>query len=320
MATERYEASPQKIQALSQKAAQVKAFFGSLPAAPATLSEAGVLPASGPGDGEAPPPWAAPLLSAVDQIRTSMVTRDTLQQLHQLHSEEIAAFVHKSLSEAMHETLTEIAEVRDDLSKLQGAAEDATSRVALCESKQSSGPVDPRFTKTGHRNDPAHRQILFKEFPSKVPEAKRIEHMEAFMKTHFQEFPYRFAENIVQEGPPGKSKVTTSGFVEFGSQHRARQVMDKIKASPGAYKLSAGGKEVTIKKGTSALDRRRNYGLYAAKDLVAELVKAEPSLKGATVEVKDRSVLVNGQVAYSQKERFDPIGGFMRNFSHLELP
>ena len=81
-------------------------------------------------------------------------------------------------------------------------------------------------------------------------------------------------------------------------------------------KLDAGGKDVRIKRAITDLDRRRNWALNKAD----ELVKADPRAARKKVEIKDRSVLVDGAVAYAQKERHDPSGQFDGEFANLKLP
>ena len=108
--------------------------------------------------------------------------------------------------------------------------------------------------------------------------------------------------------------MTLNGFVELGSSHVARAVAEKIKTS--GLKLQAGGQDIRIKRAITDLDRRRNYALHAA----LELVTADNKSNGKTIETKDRTVLVNNVVAYSQKQRYEPSGAFEGDFQHLQLP
>ena len=76
-------------------------------------------------------------------------------------------------------------------------------------------------------------------------------------------------------------------------------------------------KDVVITRGISALDKRRNYALHKA----TELIRADPAAGSWSVEKtkKDRTVTVGGTVVYSQKNRYDPDGEFVSTFRHLHI-
>ena len=135
-----------------------------------------------------------------------------------------------------------------------------------------------------------------------------------FMSNHFPHIPVRFVDNVATDGPPGKSKVTTNTFVEVGSSHSVSLILHKVKQDSQKLDEHNG---VIITRGISDLDRRRNWGLHKA----GELIRADPGASGANIETnkKERVVRVDGQVGYSQYERYDPDGLFEGTFRHLGL-
>ena len=77
---------------------------------------------------------------------------------------------------------------------------------------------------------------------------------------------------------------------------------------------------VIITRGISDLDRRRNWALHKA----GELIRADLAVAAAGGDIeankKERTISVNGQVVYSQKDRYDPDGIFEGAFRHVKLP
>ena len=211
--------------------------------------------------------------------------------------------------------MTEVADVREDVAAIQGSIDDLACRVARSEIVSGSSPVDPRFTKAGHRCDIAHKRISFIGFPASATEAGRIKSMETFMSQNFPHIPVRFIDNAASEGPPGKSKITQNGFVEVGSSHYVTVVMNKVKQDNLKLDNLPG---VVITRGISDLDRRRNWALHKA----GELIRADPAAASGNIETnkKERTISANGVTAYSQKERYDPDGTFEGVFRHLRLP
>ena len=185
-------------------------------------------------------------------------------------------------------------------------------RLTVLEQPRNS---DPRFTKAGHRSDAAHKRVSFIGFPANTPEFERIKSMQAFMTKHFKHVPIRFADNIASDGPPGKSKVTLNGFVEVGSSHAVSIIMEKVKKDNLKLDNLAG---VIITRGISDLDRRRNWALHKA----GELVRADNAGAGGNIATnkKDRNVMVDDQIVYSQKDRYDLDCIFECSFKHVLLP
>ncbi len=254
-------------------------------------------------------------------------SRRLSQRVSALHS-SVPDQVKVAVAEAVDPLKDELSNVKVKVELAEANVSDMNLRISeqstsieqirdeLQEMKMSGGSSrDPRYTKAGHRRDVAHKRVAFIGFPASSKEVTRIEKMEEFMAKHFKDIRVRFTDDSVTEGPAGKSSVTTNGFVEVGSSHMVTKIITKVKEDK--LKLE-GFPDVVIKRGISELDRRRNWALKKA----AELIRADPAASKGKIETKDkdRAVSVNGTVAYSQKQRYDPDGQFEGKFQHLKLP
>ena len=108
----------------------------------------------------------------------------------------------------------------------------------------------------------------------------------------------------------------TASFAQFATPKIAKSVLDKVKERKLVLE---GFPDVEIKPALTSIDVSRNIFLYKAE----ELIKGDPNSTGQKVEMKkakDRGLYVNGVVAFSQRERYDPRGTFEGEFAHLKFP
>ena len=154
--------------------------------------------------------------------------------------------------------------------------------------------------------DPATVRVRFVGFKDNSSDVARIQALEGFMQKHFKDVRFVHMDHFSK----------TASFVQFATPKIAKYVLDKVKEK----KLTLDGHaDVSIKQALSAIDVSRNWCFYKAE----ELIKADAKANGKTVEKKmgkEREILAGGEVAFAQRERFDPRGAFEGEFIHLKLP
>lgn len=107
--------------------------------------------------------------------------------------------------------------------------------------------------------------------------------------------------------------MTKHAIAEFGSAQAARRI------TSGKKSLDGNCKDVKVKPALTPTDSSRIWALRTAEELISN----DPKLQGRKVEVKKtdgRGILVDGAVAFSQKDRRDPRGICENEFKHLQLP
>jgi hypothetical protein len=139
-----------------------------------------------------------------------------------------------------------------------------------------------------------------------VSDDAKLQAIEQFMKNHFADIRVVHSDHFNKK----------ASFIQLATPRIAKVVLDRVKEQ----KLKLGGfTDVKISQALPVVDVSRNWSLYKAE----ELVKADPSTSGKSVEVKtgnDRGVYVAGAAAFLQAARHDPRGNFVGDYVHLKLP
>ncbi len=160
-------------------------------------------------------------------------------------------------------------------------------------------------------HDPAYCQVAFKKFPPATSIDAKIKAMQQFMKEKFPELRFMHADIFYDKD----GKPTQSGYVQFSTPKLARRVLDKVKAEK--LSLTNFG-DAEIVPATTAIDRNRNWALFAAE----QLVKDDPKSRGKSVTVnkaKDRGVYVNKVQVFTQQPRYARDGQFVGEYKDLKL-
>jgi len=154
--------------------------------------------------------------------------------------------------------------------------------------------------------DPAFIRVRFTGFANSVSDDAKLQAIEQFMKNHFADIRVVHSDHFNKK----------ASFIQLATPRIAKIVLDRVKEQ----KLKLGGfTDVKISQALPVVDVSRNWSLYKAE----ELVKADPSTSGKSVEVKtgnDRGVYVAGTAAFLQAARHDPRGNFVGDYVHLKLP
>ena len=171
-----------------------------------------------------------------------------------------------------------------------------------------AGGASSDVTGNPNPNDPGLRQIAFKEFPKKSTIDERITAMKDFMRVNFPEIQHGIVDCFVNK----EGEYTRNGFIEVSD----RRIVRRVTTSAKDQKLQCRFAEVKIKPGTTAIDRNRNWALYAAEDEIKKVAgKRAVTLKRA----EGRGVYVDGSRVFSQEPRFARDGVFHGEFQHLKL-
>ena len=114
----------------------------------------------------------------------------------------------------------------------------------------------------------------------------------------------------IYSGPKNDRKPTKHCFVQFASEERAREFVEKA----ARVELKVGSSVVKIKHRVSKLNGARNYSLRKAKEMIE---KFDSSIK-PTIEWSDRCIKVGEDIAFQQGK--EEIGGtFAGRFSDLKF-
>ena len=143
--------------------------------------------------------------------------------------------------------------------------------------------------------------------------------MEAFIKDHFKTFrPTGFGNEY--KGPHTNRKLSPGSWVEFSGVEVAKAFLSNVSLS--STELNVGSKKLMIKPARTELQRKRNYAMRKAE----ELIKASTHTGGKEVKIewkvdgsRERLVTVNGTAAFKQEEN-DVKGVFLQPFADLVIP
>ena len=154
--------------------------------------------------------------------------------------------------------------------------------------------------------DLAYRQVAFLGLPDNTAE-QRLQELSDFVKRFAAAAPP--SVSLKYKGPRNNRVVTNTGLATFtDSDARDRFLKDSKGVS-----FVVQGKEVRVVKAKTKTATERDWILLTAKDLLTR------EATGKSVQVKDRTVTVNEEVAFEQ-EKHETRGSFVGDFKHLSLP
>ncbi len=218
------------------------------------------------------------------------------------------------IAEAIDPVWDQMHKVHGTVGELSRGAVLQDNRIGKLESELEAlklvgaGGASSDVTGNPNPNDPGLRQIAFKEFPNKSTIDERITAMKDFMRVNFPEIQHGIVDCFVNK----EGEYTRNGFIEVSD----RRIVRRVTTSAKDQKLQCRFAEVKIKPGTTAIDRNRNWALYAAEDEIKKVAgKRVVTLKRA----EGRGVYVDGSRVFSQEPRFARDGVFHGEFQHLKL-
>ena len=166
--------------------------------------------------------------------------------------------------------------------------------------------------------DPALRRASFIGWPTNVSAEKRMELMCGFMDTKYKKV--RFVDcGHDYTGPYNDRKLSKTSWVEFSNTDTTKAFLKTV-ASDNA-EITVDGSSVKVKPARTQIQKKRNYGLIRA----SELIKASGEGAGKNVKIefkvpdsKERHVTVDGAVGFCQNQN-DTIGVFRAPFQALSI-
>ena len=166
----------------------------------------------------------------------------------------------------------------------------------------------PRASLRGSDDSETRKSVLFRGFNDETAE-KRVEMLETYMKTHFPSVKFACVSHETT-GSVQNKKLANSSFVLFFDQLTAENILKQIEKDSSKYKcVNVKGDSLKICKRKTKLERKRNYGLARAEEILTEqLLKRKLSAEAKIVWDK-RAVTVNSAEAFKQN-REDEIGSF----------
>ena len=181
-------------------------------------------------------------------------------------------------------------------------------KASLASASSSRGPA------RGNDDAEVRRSIAFKGFTSDESANSRVGLLDAFMAEHFAGVKYACVSHETT-GPFQNKKLTDTSYVLLFDQFSADSALKKIKEDKGKYTcVSTKGKALKIGKRKTRLEKRRDYGLIRAEEILTEHVipmKPKPAVK---IVWEARKVTVGTTDAFKQ-EKSDERGSFCGSFA-----
>ena len=249
--------------------------------------------------------------------------------------------------ETVQEIRTELAPIREHIADVEAKADRAVEdtkralqetkqlhdRLAKVETSGASAVVEARLKRAesqiaallrqSDKHDPAHKRLAFIGFSNATGSEARKVAMELFLREHAPSHAPRAYGNFTSWSSETSGRIISRvSYAEFESSNAAEAALKNIKAKvPKCEKdgvAIAGSEHMKIRRAKSQLNIDRDTALRKAE----EIIKAAPAAAGKTVERKgyaDRSVLVNGEVAFQQDKK-GVSGIFFAPFADLSIP
>ncbi len=252
----------------------------------------------------------AALLRGVNELRSTVVTRDALAHFYELQSQEMQTYVSAETA-PLHNA---VGRLGHDTQQLSRDAVQQFDRIGRLESRFDALKVaGPR------KDDSSFRKLAFKGIPGNISAIERIRTIEEWMATHFKDI--RVKVSNVHRGAYERNvlrPLTGVTLVEFNDSDIKRHVQQQIEADPARYKCTIGGKQISIKQAKSESASQRDGALNRA----ADVVKTDHRAAGKEIKkihVGDRGVKV-GDVYVFKQDLGNDLGRFVPPMSDLSLP
>ena len=181
-------------------------------------------------------------------------------------------------------------------------------KASLASSSRSQGPA------RGNDDAEVRKSIAFKGFTSDESADSRVALLNAFMAEHFAGVKYACVSHETT-GPFQNKKLTDTSYVLLFDQFSADSALKKIKEDKGKYTcVSTKGKALKIGKRKTRLEKRRDYGLIRAEEILTEQVISKEPKPVVKIVWADRKVTVGTTDAFKQ-EKSDERGSFCGSFA-----
>ncbi len=260
-----------------------------------------------PLPGDVVDPTLTAILEGVNEIRKTVVTKETLNEFYALQRAEYQTYVQAETA-PLHDGFQRLS---SNFTALAKDSFEQFDRVGRLESRMDSWAASSGSEPGPDLNDVARRQVAFIGFGEATTFTERIAAMDAFMATHFADIK-TVHTNLF---PDKTGRPSRNGFVQFGSPKQASYIADAVKSRS----LKVGGHNaVEVKRALTEIDRNRNWALRTAEGIV----RKSPKAHGKAVSVKKadgRGVYVDSVPAFVQPQRHARDGIFQGEFSGLSL-
>ncbi len=261
----------------------------------------------------------AALLRGVNELRSTVVTRDALAHFYELQSQEMQTYVSAETA-PLHDAVGRLGHDTQQLSRDAVAQFDRVGRLETqVEAIQGAIPnLDlerPRADWAKDAADPMYRSVGFFGWDGADDVNTRRAKIATFMTRYFPTVSYAIGFDYVYPRKSGKLKA--SCYATMLTRDEADAVLKAINTEK--YKMTNGkNKDLKFDKPRSALQKSR---WSAVKRAEAQL-KNDKRTKGFEVKVESlmpvRKVLVDGKIAFEQT-RGDAVGMFVGDFEGMEL-
>ena len=250
------------------------------------------------------------LLRGVNELRSSVVTRDSLTQFYQLQRDEMQTFV-----------AAETAPLHSGLARVAGDVELLSKDVVINSEKIGKLETTVRSLSVGaggrpDRNDVNHCRIAFKGFTTESLDV-RYDTVKQFVEKYCGKDAYLCIDTRMM-GPYNDRKPTNESFVQFGSRDARDRVMKAIKET--SFNTEKGN-NIKVYKSKTEWVRGRDWAMGKSEELIKK--KLDAAKLSATVKYEKgkevRKITVNGEDAFVQLAT-DVHGNFVKNFADLRLP
>lgn len=257
------------------------------------------------------------LVSGMNEVRATLsnvVTRDDLRALHEVQTAEMHTYVQAELA-PVH---SGIAELAGDFRTLASGSIEQHQRIGRMETTLQAMPSSG-LPNGPDKNHSANCQISFSGF-SNESVSDRARTLREFMRAHFEPDSY-LCIGTRMTGPFGDGRhASAESFVQFC--HRdAKDAALKFIVN-GKFKVSSSaGKTLNISRMKTPWQRRRDYAMGKAEELVKKKMEAN-SWQGVVKFTKSkevRKICVNDSDAFIQAHS-DECGNFVGDFIDLRIP
>ncbi len=184
-------------------------------------------------------------------------------------------------------------------------------KASLASASSSRGPA------RGNDDAEVRRSIAFKGFTSDESADSRVSLLNAFMAEHFAGVKYACVSHETT-GAFQNKKLSDTSYVLLFDQFSADSALTKIKNDKsGKYTcVSTTGKALKIGKRKTRLEKRRDYGLIRAEEILTEQVISKEPKPVVKIVWADRKVSVGTTDAFKQ-EKSDERGSFCGPFADV---
>ena len=138
--------------------------------------------------------------------------------------------------------------------------------------------------------------------------------IEQFLENEFPDLRYSTVDNFYV-GPYNSRKLSKAAFIEFPSQDSRRDALILMGGKNKRYTLPDSS-QVTIKPALDEINKKRNWALRKATDLIKAQCQSSRTIK--TNFDHNRNVTVDDQTAFKQESN-DLMGSFRGEFRQLSI-